>query len=305
MNVTVTQPCQGQWQKARSPQHNGNAPRAWTSPSLDDVIHQATTARIDNFLLGGAHSYAIDRAWVERQRVIMPSLTRFAADNRTFRRRVVRDAFEAGVRQFVDIGSGLLSTVSGPVHVVARECGADAECRVVYVDHDPLVHAHSKIELERSGSSQTHTLHADFRDPATVWRQTLATGLIDPQEPTCLLLLGLVEFIAPDDRPDVPLAFYHEHLAPGSLLALSHLADLTDDPALRKVVDRYADTTTPAYLRDQAQIEELFSGWSLQPPGLVAAPLWRPGHDDWARTQNHETSARLVGVARKPGKAHP
>jgi hypothetical protein len=305
-NETVTQPSHGQQQKARSPQDGSSgAPRTWTSPSVDDVTDRPTTARIDDFSLGGSHSFAIDRMWLERQLGILPSLHNLARDNRTFRRRVVRHAIEEGIRQFLDIGSGLVSTVSGPAHVVAQEFGADAECRVVYVDHDPLVHAHSDLELKRTGASRTCALLADFRDPTTVWRRALGTGLIDPHEPTCLLLLGLVDLIAPDDRPDVSLAYYKEHLAPGSLLALSHLADLADDPGLREVVEGYADTTTPAYLRDQAQIEEFFSGWPLQPPGLVAAPLWRPGHDDWARTQNHELSHRLVGVARKPGKAHP
>lgn len=301
----MTPPSEGRQYQDRSARDTSSAPRAWNSPSPSDVLDRATTARIDDFLLGGSSNYALDRLWVGRQREIMPGLAGLALDNRTFRRRVVRDALGEGIRQFVDIGSGLLSTLAAPVHVVAQEFGVHTECRVAYVDHDPVVHAHSELVLQRSGSSQTQALRADFRDLATVWRQVVATGLIDPQEPTCLLALGLLDLIAPEDRPEVHLGIYKDHVAPGSLLALSHLADLGDEPALREVVDRYAETTTPAYLRDRAQIEEFFGDWALLQPGLVAAPLWRPGRDDWSRTPAHERSRRLVGVARKPGKAHP
>jgi len=145
---------------------------------LDISLNKPSSGRIYDYLLGGTHNYAIDRAFAEEQLKVTPDMRDGARLNRAFLGRAVRYAVERGIRQFVDIGSGL--PTAGNVHEVADDA-APGECRVVYIDNEPVARAHAEILLENTADPRRHTaIDADFNEPAGLWQQVEDTGLIDP-----------------------------------------------------------------------------------------------------------------------------
>lgn len=265
--------------------------------SLRHSVDRPSTARVYDYVLGGSHNYAIDREWAEAQLAIMPDLRISMRANRAFLGRAVRHAVESGIRQFVDIGSGLPTV--GNVHEVADEA-APGECRVIYLDNEPIARAHADILLADTADTDRHrALLADYFDHVKLWQQVLATGLLDPAEPTCLLLVGMLHFMPPESQPEVPLAFYRSKLAPGSLLVLSHATPREGDENARKVADNYERTTNSLHLRTADELLGFFGGWPLVEPGIVLAPAWRP--DPTTPFANQPNRAvMLAGVAKRP-----
>ncbi|GDY32742.1 SAM-dependent methyltransferase [Gandjariella thermophila] len=268
---------------------------------LEASLDRPSVGRIYDYYLGGRHNYAIDREFAERIMKDLPEARIFARENRGFVRRAVRYARrECGIRQFVDIGSGL--PTQGNVHEVADE-GGPADARVVYVDNDPVARAHSRVLLAGTADPERHfALDGDFRDGPGLWQRVTRVG-IDPDAPICLLVTALLHFQVPEQRPERTLAFYREQLAPGSVLVLSHATDEDTPPATREAAARYVATTSQAHLRPRAEIRAFFGDFELVEPGLVWTPQWRPelAAPGEKRYADDPTRALAVaGVARKP-----
>nr|WP_026453687.1 SAM-dependent methyltransferase [Saccharomonospora iraqiensis] len=264
------------------------------------ALDRPSSARVYDYLLGGTHHYAIDRKFADEQVAVAPDMPYGMRSNREFIGRAVRLALRHGIRQFVDIGAGLPS--QGQAHEIADETDPQARARVVYVDNEEIAHAHSEILLAEEADPQRHrAVFADFFDGARLWQRVLDTGVIDPREPTCLLVTALLHFMPPEKAPERTLAFYQDRLPPGSMLVLSHISDADHRPDTHEVVANYAKTTNPAFLRSRDEVAALFGGWELVEPGVVWAVEWRPDgreepwwDDDPARVRY------LAGVAIKP-----
>ncbi|PXY22221.1 SAM-dependent methyltransferase [Prauserella muralis] len=265
---------------------------------LRDSVDRPSSARVYDYILGGTHHYAIDRDFAERQLAIMPEMRLAMQANRAFLGRAVRYAVDQGVRQFVDIGSGLPTV--GNVHEVADEA-APGQCRVVYVDNEPIARAHAEILLADTADPDRHrALLGDFFDHARLWDEIVATGLIDRTRPTCLLVVGILHFMPPERDPEASLAFYRERLAPGSLLVLSHGSRRADDAQQREVERNYQQTTNRMHLRTAEEFLPFFGDWTLAEPGIVPAARWRP--DAATRfADDPDRAPVLAGVARKGG----
>ncbi|WP_285578043.1 SAM-dependent methyltransferase [Actinoallomurus iriomotensis] len=246
-------------------------------PSRDlrtDVPH---AARLYDYFLGGKDNFAADREAAAKMLEIFPGLAVGAQANRRYLGRAVRFAANLGIRQYLDIGTGI--PAADNTHEVAQSVAADS--RVVYVDNDPIVLAHARALLHGTPEGRTAYLDADFRDHERILSAPETTGLIDFDRPVALLTVALLHFIPDEDRPGELLERYKAALAPGSVLILSHAtADLVDDPeASRAVVGGYTGAGVSLTARSRERIEEFFSGWDLVEPGIVPVSEWRPDGD--------------------------
>jgi O-methyltransferase involved in polyketide biosynthesis len=264
---------------------------------LRQNFDRPSAARVYDRILGGNHHFGVDREFADRQLEVMPDLREAMIANRSFLGRAVRYAVGRGIRQFVDIGSGL--PTAGNVHEVADR-HAPGQCRVVYVDNEPVAHAHADVLLAGTADTRRHrAVCADYLEYRTLWRDVRNTGVIDPTEPICLLVVAMLHFIAPEREPEVAMEFYRRQLPPGSLLVVSHGCDELDDPGIQEVVRNYAQTATAAHLRARDEIAAFFGDFEFVEPGLVWTPEWdQTGNDQWSGPPAR--SRYLAGVAHRP-----
>jgi len=228
-------------------------------------------ARMYDAYLGGKDNYAADREAVRQVLRVAPELRDTARANRAFLQRVVRFLVgEAGIRQIVDIGTGI--PTAGNVHQVADEAAPGT--RVVYVDNDPIVHVHANALL--TGSGTTRIVLADLREPEKILQDPKVGELIDFTEPVGLLLVAILHFITEAENPGRIVATLRDALPPGSYLALSHATGDLRPEAAQQAAAVYHQATSTVTLRGHARIAALFEGWDLVEPGLVQVPLWRP-----------------------------
>jgi S-adenosyl methyltransferase len=278
--------------------------RAVLSELLADSVSKPSAARVYDYLIGGGHCFAIDREFAETKlRPLLPRVGDYAAENRLWMARVVRWAVGQGYRQFVDIGSGLPS--AGNVHEIADECRPERDVTVVYIDNEPVAHAHGQLILEENGDPRRHAaLRADLLDSRGLWRQVVESGLIDLGEPVVLLVAAVLHFVKDERDPDVHLDYYRDQMPGQSLLALSTMTNENptseeEAEALRRLVAFYEETTNPGQLRTHGEFVRFFGDWQLLPPGLVYVPDWYP--DGNTRFSGEPSAARILGgVARKP-----
>jgi hypothetical protein len=214
-----------------------------------------------------------------------------ARANRAFLGRTVRFLAANGIRQFLDIGSGI--PTEGNVHEIA-----DPAARVAYVEVDRVAIAHSQAIL--AGNPQAAIVEGDLRQPRAILADGDVRRIIDFSQPTGLLLVGVLHFIADAEEPWRIVATLREALAPGSYLVVCHVTD-EDKPAVMRAAEKVYNrsVTTSVHLRSRAEILRLFDGFELVDPGLVSIPLWRP--DSPADVPEDPSQfAGLVAVARKP-----
>jgi S-adenosyl methyltransferase len=241
-------------------------------------------ARIYDYFLGGKDNFPADREVAEQVVAIAPVARDIVEDNRAFLRRVVRLlSGEAGIRQFVDLGSGL--PTRGNVHEIAQATAPDA--RVVYVDNDAMVVTHSRALL---AGENTVAIEADLRDPDSVMEHPEVRQLIDFDQPIALLLLAILHFVPDDEDPFGVVARFRDALPAGSYLAISHgTRDIPARPDMSpeamaemgaKVERLYQLTTASLVTRTRAQVERFFDGFDLLDPGLVEIQLWRPDESE-------------------------
>jgi SAM-dependent methyltransferase len=247
-------------------------------------------ARMYDYLLGGKDNYAADRDAVEKIVAIMPHAPRWVRDNRRFLGRAVRFLSEAGIRQFVDFGTGL--PTGDNVHEVAERVAPG--CRVVYVDVDPVVVSHGRALL--SEDERTTVIRADLRHPEDVFADREIRGLIDFDRPVAVLLVAVLQFIADDREASQVIRRLGEALAPGSHLVISHItADETPPEVASEGRHIYAGTSIGSITpRTYERVLALLDGWELIEPGLVDAARWRI--DGLVRVP----VGFLAAVARKP-----
>jgi hypothetical protein len=228
-------------------------------------------ARMYDALLGGKDNYLVDQAAVGQMLKSAPEVRDSARANRAFLQRAVRFlAGEAGIRQIIDIGTGI--PAAGNVHEVAG--GIAPGTRVVYVDNDPIVHVHANALL--TGTGTTGIVLADLREPEVILDHPGTRALIDFGQPVGLLLVAILHFITEAETPARVVATLRDALPDGSYLILSHATgDLRPDAA-QNAADVYDGATSTVTLRTKEQVEGMFDGWELIEPGVVQVPLWRP-----------------------------
>ena len=228
-------------------------------------------ARMYDALLGGKDNYAADRRAVRELLKAAPEARDSARANRAFLQRAVRFlAGEAGIRQIIDIGTGI--PAAGNVHEVAAQAAPGT--RVAYVDNNPIVHVHANALL--TGSGTTRIVLADLREPEAILTHPKVRALIDFSQPVALLLVAILHFITEREDPARILATIRAALPEGSYLALSHATADIRPAAARHAAAVYDQATSPVTLRTRAQVTALFDGWDMVEPGLVQVPLWRP-----------------------------
>jgi hypothetical protein len=242
----------------------------------------AHPARVYDFLLGGAVNFEADRTFIDDLAVVFPTVKVAATENRRFLRRVVDYLVkDAGIRQFLDIGTGIPAT--GNVHEVAQSI--DQEARVVYVDNDPIVLAHARRLLAGTPGGATAYIHADLRDPGGILDHPELRATLDLSRPVALLLIAILHFIDDAQDPHGQVATLTDALAPGSYLALSHgtLDFMSPDIKSKvKVLNASSRVRDPGTPRDQSAIARFFDGMELIPPGITSICDWRndvPSHE--------------------------
>lgn len=253
-------------------------------------------ARMYDAYLGGKDNYPVDREAVRQILGAWPEVRLMARANRAFLQRAVRFLAGEGIRQFIDIGTGIPS--SGNVHEVARLAAPDA--RVVYVDNDPIVHVHANALL--AGNGATAVLLADLRDPETILANPELRARIDFSQPVGLLLIAILHFITNAERPDEIVAKLRDALPDGSFLALSHAtADFHPPGTADDAAAAYRNAAAPLVLRTHPEIAAYFDSFELLEPGLVQAPLWHPDDKAPRAAELHKIGI-YAGVGHKSSK---
>jgi SAM-dependent methyltransferase len=248
-------------------------------------------ARVYDYWLGGKDNFASDRAAAEAAMREDPDVVEGVRGNRAFLARAVRYlAGQAHVRQFLDIGTGI--PAANNTHEVAQDVAR--ECRVVYVDNDPIVLSHARALLTSEPEGATAYLDEDLRNVAAIIRA--AGGTLDFSEPVAVMLIGILHCIPDEDDPAGVIRQLMDAVPPGSYLAISHPANDINSPGVRRLASRLNELM-PVKLRfrSRAEVATLFDGLELVEPGLVRAPEWRPDSD--ADLDN--PAAVWAGVARK------
>lgn len=263
------------------------------APSGADV-HTPHAARIYDYALGGKDNYPADRELVEKLASVTTEARDVAVENRAFLTRAVRWlAAEAGIRQFIDVGSGL--PTQSNVHEVAQEVDPDAS--VVYVDHDPIAVAHSREIL--SGIDNAVALQANVRWPAEILDHPKLRNRIRFDQPVAVLLVGLLHLVSDDWEPAGIVARFRDAMAPGSYLALCQITgDYQSPERVAQWIELFGGMAEPMVPRTGEQIRSLSDGFRFLDPGLVKASEWRP--DIPSSVPNPETGWLLAGVGRKP-----
>ncbi|MDT0266028.1 SAM-dependent methyltransferase [Streptomyces sp. DSM 44915] len=228
-------------------------------------------ARMYDYYLGGQDNYEVDRTAAERVIALLPDIRPAARENRAFLHRATRAVVRRGVRQVLDIGTGIPTAPN--THQVARE--VDDGVRVAYVDNDPIVSTYAGAKLTNEGNAAFAL--ADLREPASVLAHPMVRELIDFDQPVALLLVAILHFVDDDEHPGELVRELTSALAPGSCLVLSHATlDFHDAERLRAVRGVYDNATASLTLRTRSVVESYFEGFELLEPGLVQPPFWNP-----------------------------
>jgi S-adenosyl methyltransferase len=251
-------------------------------------------ARVYDYFLDGAHNFAADRAMANKIQQVLPEVRDAIRITRAFLRRAVLFMVNSGIRQFLDIGSGIPTV--GNVHEIAQR--ADPECRIVYVDKEPVAVTHCALLLQNN--DRAAAVQANLRAVEDVLDHPQTKQLLDLDQPIGLLMLALLHFVPDSWDPAGIVARYRDRLAPGSYLAISHIAADGNAAGLTEAAQFYQNTRDPMHLRSHAEVHRLFAGFELVEPGLVSCALWRPsGPGD--TSGNAEINTTIYGgVGRKP-----
>jgi hypothetical protein len=240
-------------------------------PDFDTTV--AHPARVWDFLLGGKDNFAADRTAGEQVLQVMPEMGLVARGGREFLARAVHYlAAEAGIRQFLDIGTGL--PTADNTHEVAQR--AAPESRIVYVDNDPIVLTHARALLTSDPRGQTAYISADIQDTDTILREAAHT--LDFTQPVAVMLLAILHFIPDSDDPDGIVARLMQAVPSGSYLVISHVSsDIMAHTVAAGAVTYNEHSAVSIHLRTEARMTQFFTGLELVPPGVTPLGRWRPG----------------------------
>jgi hypothetical protein len=277
------------------PNTPGGQPR---TENLDWVPHDVDThvpnaARMYDYLLDGAHNFASDREMADKVQQAVPGARDGGRVNQAFLRRVIHFMVDAGIRQFLDLGSGIPTV--GNVHEIAQR--ADPGCRVVYVDKEPVAVAHSELLLV--GNDRAAVIQANLCDVEDVLGHPQTKGLLNFDQPIGLLMLWVLHFIPDFRNPESILARYRDRLASGSYLAISHGTTDGNPTGQAETIKLYAKTSDPVYFRSHKEMLRFFTGFELVEPGLVGSAFWRPSGPGDRFSNAEMNTVSYGGVGRK------
>jgi hypothetical protein len=252
------------------------------------------SARIYDWWLGGKDNFAADRAMGAALIEAIPTLRTMAAENRRFVHRVARYLVaEAGIRQFLDIGTGI--PTSPNLHEVAQSVAPTT--RVVYVDNDPIVLAHARALMDSSAQGRSEYIHADLRQPEKILADATLSNTLDLSQPVALTLIAILMLIRDEDNPAGHVRTLMDALPSGSYLAITHPTQDFNPDEMRAAVDAATRGHMTLVPRTRAEVERFFDDWNLVEPGLVPVMAWRPDGEPPADPQ---AAYYWAGVARKP-----
>jgi hypothetical protein len=268
---------------------SGDTRPAQERRAIDTTV--AHSARVHDYWLGGKDNFAADRAAGDAVMEAYPGIVMSVRANRAFLARAVRFlAAEAGIRQFLDIGTGI--PAANNTHEVAQS--AASNCRVVYVDYDPVVLTHARALLTSSAPGAIDYIDADLRDPQTILRHAART--LDFSRPVAVMLIAIMHLIVDDDDPYGLVGQLLDAVPGGSYLALSQVASDIQAEQMAEAAKRYNRLARETQRhRDRAEVARFFDGLDLVEPGLVPVQQWRPASDLEAGAR----SAMWGGVALK------
>ncbi len=245
---------------------------SWIGGDID--VETPNAARMYDYYLGGSHNFAQDRAAAARAVDVTPVMIPGARANRAFLQRAVRFCLDAGVRQFLDLGSGIPTV--GHVHEIAH--AVDPSTRVSYVENEPIAVAHTHRML--SGAPTVTVTQVDLQRPHEVLNASGVAGLLDFNQPVAVLAVAVLHFVPDAEDPAGILDAYCRAVPSGSFLAVSHITDHYDTPERVAEIDRlYSSTTHAARHRSYADFTALLGARELVAPGAVYATDWRPDPD--------------------------
>jgi hypothetical protein len=261
-------------------------------PGVDTRV--AHSARVYDWFLGGKDNFAADRAVGEAVVRAIPTIRIMARENRQFLGRAVRYlAGDAGIRQFLDIGTGI--PTSPNVHEIAQETAPDAH--VVYVDNDPIVLAHARALMVSGTPGKTAYIDADLREPEKILTDSSLTDTLDLNKPVGLIMLATLMLLSDDDDPWGKVDTLKAALPSGSYFAISHHGQEFNPEAMGANVAAAAQAGVTLVPRVRAEVERFFDGWELIEPGVVPLVTWRPVGGPPA---DPNAAYLWAGVARKP-----
>ncbi|MFC5825165.1 SAM-dependent methyltransferase [Nonomuraea insulae] len=235
-------------------------------PGVDPGV--PSSARVYDYLLGGKDNLSVDRAVAERLLAVAPDTRLVARANRTFQVEAVRHLAERGVRQFIDLGTGIPTSPS--IHETVR--AVNPACRIVYVDNDPVVRMHAQVLL--ADAPGVAGIQGDLRRPIELLADPHITGLIDFDQPVCVLMVGVLHYVMDEEDPDGIVATFRKRLAPGSHLVISHAMAESDPKATAQLQFATAGSPAQARFRTREEVLRLFDGFELIGPGLVPVQDW-------------------------------
>ncbi len=265
----------------------------WTAADVDLTL--PSSARLYDYMLGGSHNFAVDRMVAERIIEASPDAKAIAQTNRSFLRRAVRVLVDAGIRQFLDLGSGIPTV--GNVHEVAQRAAPDA--RVVYVDVEPVAVIHSNAIL--AGNEGAAAIQADIRNIEQILTDPTVRSLIDFSQPVGVLALSVLHFVPDEEHPEEIIRTLRKAMCPGSHLVLSHSTTVAEEPGehaegAKRILSRNTINVT---IRSYPDIARMLVGFDLLEPGLVFAPQWRPDSPNDIFSAEPERSITLAAVGVK------
>jgi len=266
-------------------------------PSDELDLSRAHGARIYDYVLGGKDNYALDREAAEAAMTAWPGLRTSMRSNRAFMQRVGRFmAEECGIRQYLDIGTGIPTAPN--LHEVVQTIAPDA--RIVYTDNDPVVLAHARALMTGTREGRTAYIHADMRDPAAILAAPQLRDTIDLDRPVALLAIAVLHFVDDDHEAQAVMRELVDPLPSGSYVAVSTGTADFDPVSLAGVVQAYEARGEVMKLRGRVQVEQFFDGLELLEPGVVQVHKWRPDDMATGLVKKDTDVAMYCGVARKP-----
>ncbi|MRH90837.1 methyltransferase domain-containing protein [Nocardia sp. SYP-A9097] len=263
---------------------------SWAPEGID--LDRPSASRVYDYFVGGMHNFEIDRELAQMIEKFTPNVAETMRANRDLLRRCVRFLTDAGIDQFLDLGSGIPTV--GNVHEVAQ--ARNPEARVVYVDIDPVAVAHSQAILD--GNPLATIIHADMAQPDSILQDPEVLQLLDFDRPIAVLLLGVLHFVPDDADPAGAVAKLLRVCAPGSYVAITHATADGQPAEVLEAQKLSGRTSTEIVLRGHDEIATYFRDWTLLEPGLVQLPLWRPDNPDEV-VEQPERSGAYGGLARK------
>jgi hypothetical protein len=265
----------------------------WLPPEINTGV--AHSARVYDYWLGGKDNFAADRVLGDAIIATIPSVPLLARDNRALLGRAVRYlAREGGIRQFLDIGTGI--PAAGNTHEVAQAVAPDS--RIVYVDHDPIVLAHARALMTSDPAGATAFIRGDFREPGKILADPALHATLDLDKPVALMLVAILHFFTDDENPHGIVSSLVDALPSGSYLTVTNLtADFMDPDQAASATQAGRQGGITYVPRSQAQVAAFLDGLGLVDPGVVPMQAWRP--DGGALTDPHGPTS-YAAMGRKP-----